>query len=98
MMNKEGMLLQRNKELTVYTTPRHIKTTTYFMFDSCDRLLAWHKLSKIWCTLFPLTKLSVLRTIEKHCTMGKLKKIAKSGQLWELISQQFFAENMYNLA
>ena len=30
--------------------------------------------------------------------MGKLKKIAKSGQLWELISPQFFAENMYNLA
>ena len=38
------------------------------MFDSCDRWLAWHKLSKIWCTLFSLTKLSVLRTIEKHCT------------------------------
>ena len=33
-----------------------------------------------------------------HCTMGKLKKIAKSGQLWELISPQFFAENTYNLA
>ena len=24
-----------------------------------------------------------------HCTMGKLKIIAKSGQLWELISPQF---------
>ena len=33
-----------------------------------------------------------------QCTMGKLKKIAKSGQLWELISPQFFAENTYNLA
>ena len=30
--------------------------------------------------------------------MEKLKKIAKSGQLWELISPQFFAENTYNLA
>ena len=30
--------------------------------------------------------------------MGKLKKIAESGQLWELISPQFFAENTYNLA
>ena len=30
--------------------------------------------------------------------MGKLKKLAKSGQLWELISLQFFAENTYNLA
>ena len=30
--------------------------------------------------------------------MGKLKKIAKSGQLWDLISLQFFAENVYNLA
>ena len=33
-----------------------------------------------------------------HCTMGKLKKIAESGQLWELISPQFFAENTKNLA
>ena len=30
--------------------------------------------------------------------MGKLKKITKSGQLWGLISPQFFAENTYNLA
>ena len=30
--------------------------------------------------------------------MGKLKKIAKSGQLWEHISLHFFAENAYNLA
>ena len=30
--------------------------------------------------------------------MGMLKKLAKSGQLWELISLQFFAENTYNLA
>ena len=30
--------------------------------------------------------------------MGKLKKIAESGQLWELFSLQFFAENTYNLA
>ena len=30
--------------------------------------------------------------------MGKLKKIAESGRLRALISQQFFAENMYNLA
>ena len=30
--------------------------------------------------------------------MGKLKKIAKSGQLWEPISLQFFAENVYNFA
>ena len=28
-----------------------------------------------------------------QCTMGKLKKIAESGQLWELISPQFFAAN-----
>ena len=28
-----------------------------------------------------------------HCTMGKLKKLADSDQLWELISPQFFAEN-----
>ena len=28
-----------------------------------------------------------------HCTMGKLKKTAESGQLWELISPQFLAEN-----
>ena len=37
-------------------------------------------------------------TILSHCTMGKLKKIAESGQLWELISPQFLAENTYNLA
>jgi len=30
--------------------------------------------------------------------MGKLKKTAESGQLWELISQQFFAENTHNFA
>ena len=36
--------------------------------------------------------------VEIQCTMGKLKKLAKSGQLWELISLQFFAENTYNLA
>ena len=30
--------------------------------------------------------------------MGKLKKIAESGQLWELISQQSFAENTHNFA
>ena len=30
--------------------------------------------------------------------MGKLKKIAESGQLWEPISLQFFAENTQNLA
>ena len=29
---------------------------------------------------------------------GEVEKIAESGQLWELISLQFFAENMYNLA
>ena len=28
----------------------------------------------------------------KQCTMGKLKKIAESGQLWELISPQFFLQ------
>ena len=31
-----------------------------------------------------------------HCTMGKLKKIAESGLLWELISPQSFAENTHN--
>ena len=30
--------------------------------------------------------------------MGKLKKIAESGQLWKLISQQSFAENTHNFA
>ena len=30
--------------------------------------------------------------------MGKLKKTAESGQLWELISQQFYAENAHNFA
>ena len=30
--------------------------------------------------------------------MGKLKKTAESGQLWELISPQFFAENTHNFA
>ena len=30
--------------------------------------------------------------------MGKLKKTAESGQLWELISQQFFEENTHNFA
>ena len=33
-----------------------------------------------------------------HCTMGKLEKTAESGQLWELISQQFFEENTHNFA
>ena len=31
-------------------------------------------------------------------TMRKLKKITESGQLWELISPHFFAENTYNFA
>ena len=30
--------------------------------------------------------------------MGKLKKIAESGQLWKLISPQSFAENTHNFA
>ena len=30
--------------------------------------------------------------------MGKLKKIAESGQLWKVISPQFFAENTHNFA
>ena len=29
---------------------------------------------------------------------GEAEQIAESGQLWELISLQFFAENTYNLA
>ena len=29
---------------------------------------------------------------------GEVEKIAESGQLWELISPQFFAENTWNLA
>ena len=33
-----------------------------------------------------------------HCTMGKLKKIAESSQLWKLISPQSFAENTHNFA
>ena len=36
--------------------------------------------------------------IREQCTMGKLKKIAESGQLWKLISPQSFAENMHNFA
>ena len=31
--------------------------------------------------------------MEPHCTMGKLKKIAESGQLWGRFSPQFFAKN-----
>ena len=30
--------------------------------------------------------------------MGKLKKIAESGQLWKVISPQFFAENTHYFA
>ena len=33
----------------------------------------------------------------QHCTMGKLKKIAESGQLWELISPQFFLQKILKI-
>ena len=41
---------------------------TQSMIMVCDGFIVWHKLSEIRSSLFSLTKLSVLRTIEKHCT------------------------------
>ena len=56
----------------------------------------------IWCIFPPqpsdgLCQLGPAAAL--HCTMGKLKKkTAEIGQLWELISQQFFAEKAHNFA
>ena len=49
----------------------------------------FYKITQYW--LCQELKIKIMKC--HYCTMGKLKKIAESGQLWEPISPQFFAEN-----
>ena len=75
------------------------------MFDlNCDFVMLgltnlWSVFSVEWFLVErnPLLDTSKQFTWQLRCVIsvhyGEVEKVAESGQLWELISQQFFAEN-----